>query len=81
LTRIYAWSKRWSVTFNPDKTEYMIESLIISRKIIKPTQPTVYLNNISISEFQSNKHLRITVSQNGNWDERIQSIISIFVLD
>jgi len=31
IDRILAWSKRWLVTFNPDKTE----SLIIPRKIIK----------------------------------------------
>ena len=46
LRLIHAWSKTWLVDFNPTKTE----SLIISRKNIKPFHPDVSMNNVVIKK-------------------------------
>ena len=58
LQLIHSWSKAWLVDFNPTKTE----SLIISRKNIKPPQPDVSMNNVVIKNVNNHKHLGITFS-------------------
>ncbi|MEW8547708.1 MAG: reverse transcriptase family protein, partial [Candidatus Thiodiazotropha sp.] len=39
LDRISRWAATWLVSFNPSKTE----SLLVSRKLIKPNHPTLYM--------------------------------------
>ena len=41
LRKITTWAEQWLVTFNPPKTE----SMLISRKIIKPVHPPIFMSN------------------------------------
>jgi hypothetical protein len=45
LVKLHAWSTKWLVNFNPQKTE----TLTISRKLNKPHQPNLIMNNTIIS--------------------------------
>ena len=41
LVRISAWAEKWLVSFNPNKTEY----ILLSRKLNKPVHSPVIMNN------------------------------------
>ncbi|OWF50811.1 RNA-directed DNA polymerase from transposon BS [Mizuhopecten yessoensis] len=72
LNKFHNWSQRWLVNFNPSKTE----TLLISRKTIKPFHPPLNMNNTNISEVATHKHLGIFLSGNGHWNEHISYLIS-----
>ena len=46
LMKIDTWAKRWLVTFNPNKTEFMI----FSRKTNKPFHPPLIMQNQQLNE-------------------------------
>jgi hypothetical protein len=71
LQKIQHWSNRWLVKFNPQKTETML----ISRKTVKPLHPPLKMNNHDIQEVASHKHLGIYFSDNGSWHEHIDYIV------
>ena len=70
-TKIHTWAEQWLVNFNARKTE----SLIISRKNIKPDHPVLYMNNQPLQTVSSHKHLGLIISNNGFWHEHIDYII------
>ena len=57
LEKVSALAKTWLVSFNPLKTE----SLINTRKIHKPTHPPIFMQNQQIQEVTSHKHLGLNV--------------------
>ena len=59
LSTVSAWAKKWLVNFNPKKTE----SLLISRKSIKPFHPPLYMNDQIITEVHCHKHLGVFFSE------------------
>ena len=70
LVKLHAWSKKWLVNFNPQKTETMT----ISRKLNKPHQPNLIMNNTIISTVTGHKHLELQLSDDGNWNKHIDMI-------
>jgi hypothetical protein len=62
---------QWLVDFNPQKTETMT----ISRKLNKPHQPNLIMNNTIISTVTEHKHLGLQLSDDGNWNKHIDMII------
>ena len=48
--------------------------LLISRKINKPHHPPLYFNNSQIIEVQHHKHLGLTLSNSGTWNEHINYV-------
>lgn len=62
LSKINTWANNWLVTFNPNKTE----NIIISRKNMQPFHPSLYMDNILITEVDFHTHLGILFSSNGN---------------
>ena len=69
---IHAWSQQWLVTFNPKKTQCMT----ISKKVIKPHHPPIYMNNVIIQEVEEHEHLGLIFQEDGNWTGHIDYIIS-----
>jgi hypothetical protein len=63
IVKIMNWADTWLVTFNPTKTE----SLIISRKQIKPIHPPISMLNTNISSVASHKHLGVILSSDCGW--------------
>ena len=67
---LHAWSTKWLVNLNPQKTETMT----ISRKLNKPHQPNLIMNNTIISTVTEHKHLGLQLSDDGNWNKHIDMI-------
>jgi hypothetical protein len=58
MATIHAWSTKWLVNFNPQKTETMT----ITRKINKPFHPPLIMNNTIINQVTEHKHLDLEIS-------------------
>ena len=65
LVKLHAWSTKWVINFNPQKTE----TKTISRKLNKPHQPNLIMNNTIISTVTEHKHLGLQLSDDGNWSK------------
>ena len=70
LAKISSWSDRLLVLFNPKKTE----SILFSRKVNKPVHALLIMNNETLTNVESHKHLGITFEISGSWHEHIQLI-------
>ena len=64
IHKIENWARKWLVKFNPSKSE----SLIISKKLLKPVHPDLNMSNINIPNVEVHKHLGLYFSCNGSWD-------------
>ncbi len=71
LERLSAWSKKWKVIMNPEKTERMI----ISRKR-NVREYELKMDGREISIVKHHKHLGIVLQSNGKWDKHIEGIIA-----
>jgi hypothetical protein len=71
LEKIHQWSVNWLVKFNPQKTETMV----ISRKLIKPLQPPLEMNSQILQQGTHHKHLGLFFSNNGLWHDHIDYIV------
>ena len=71
IDKITDWAQKWLVKFNPAKSE----SLVISRKRIKPDHPSLFMSNIEIPSVTSHKHLGFFLSNDGSWDIHINKLI------
>ena len=71
INRIILWADKWLVRFNPSKSE----SLIISRKRIKPTHPDLLTYNTVIPQVNIHKHLGVFISSDVSWDKHVEYII------
>lgn len=69
--KIHLWSSKWLVNFNARKTEAMT----ISKRIIKPHHPPIYMNESLIEEVEVHKHLGLHIHENGNWHFHINYMI------
>ena len=66
LKKLVKWANLWHITFNPDKTEYVIFS---NRHL--PSYPSLYMGNQSLHRTSNHKHLGLTLDENMNWNEHI----------
>jgi hypothetical protein len=71
LEIISKWAKMWRVTFNPDKTFY----LIISLKTTPRYYPPINLDGIQIQETTQFTNLGITLTKNMSWKPHIDKLI------
>ena len=72
LSKINTWATKWLVTFNPAKSE----SLLITRRRTDLQHPQLILNNQSIENVTSHKHLGLVLSNDGTWHNHIELITS-----
>jgi hypothetical protein len=70
LKELDEWSKKWLISFNPDKTEI----LLFSNTDIPEFNFTFNGRTIPISN--SYKHLGVTFSSNASWNIHIENILS-----
>lgn len=71
INRIIDWANKWSVRFNPEKTE----CLLISRRRV-PSQIKLYFNDLAVEQVNSHKHLGLTLNSNANWNTHLDEIIT-----
>ena len=72
LNKVHAWSKKWLVNFNPQKTE----TLLISRKTDNNIHPPLYFDNTQVKEVTNHKHLGLLFNNTCHWGEHIEMITS-----
>ena len=71
LEKIERWSVLWKVTFNANKTRYMI----ITRKNNYLNYPPIYLHNTSIERTDQYTHLALVFTSNFKWNKHIEKCI------
>ena len=71
LRNVSIWAKQWLVDFNPNKTEAVIFS---SRK--DHGEPELYFENSRINIVDQHKHLGITLSSSGLWNDHINNTLN-----
>ena len=72
LSKIHQWATKWLVTFNPSKSE----SVIFSRKRNKPNHPNLVMDQQSIQEVNSHRHLGLVLSNDCTWHDHLEYIKS-----
>jgi len=50
--------------------------MTLSKKRHKPHHPPVYMDNVIIKEVETHKHLGLTISEDGNWNEHVKNIMT-----
>ena len=68
------WARQWLVTYNPLKTMTLLFTLEKLEFLPHPIFDT-----IAISFVDSQKHLGVTLSNNGQWHTHIENIVKSFV--
>ena len=69
LEKLDAWSKKWLMSFNPDKTEIMLFSNTdISEFNFTFNGRTIHITN-------SHKHLEVTFISDAKWNIHIENIL------
>lgn len=71
LQSLQNWACQWQVTFNPDKTVYMI----FSRQKETPAHDPLTFSGVHINEVQSHKHLGVMIHNRLSWDIHVSYII------
>ena len=71
LLELNAWSSKWLMSFNPEKTEILFFSNTGNIDNIK-----FYFNGKSIPLSTSYKHLGVIFSQNAKWNEHLENMIT-----
>ena len=59
------------MSFNPDPTK-QAQEVIFSRKMIKPSQPLIKLNNFPVQNASSQKHLGIILDEKLNFESHLK---------
>ena len=72
LFKVYKWSEKWLVSFNPRKTE----SILISRKQNQMNHPSLFFDNNAVKEVTSHKHLGLILSNDAKWNAHIALTVS-----
>ena len=71
LQTLEKWAKLWHVTFNAEKSEYVIFS-----HHHKPYYPQLYMNNEPLKKATSHKHLGLILDERLRWNDHINFIIN-----
>ena len=69
LVELDEWSKKWLMSFNPDKTEVMLFSNVETADL------NFALNGINIPITNHHKHLGVTFSSTAKWNDHVENII------
>ena len=72
LERLDKWADQWRVTFNAQKTEYMIVSL----QPIPLQYPELHLNGVVLKQVTEHTHLGLTFNNKMTWDDHITRVVT-----
>ncbi len=71
LQHLTSWAQTWRVTFNPQKTVFMI----ISKKSNPPT-PALYMDNVKLKQVDQECYLGMVITKNLSWKSHINKLIA-----
>ena len=66
------WSKRWLMSFNPDKTEFML-----FKYVENSTNFNFNFDGKLIPLASGDKHLGITLSEEAKWNKHVENLIKV----
>ena len=69
LKTLDSWSKTWRLTFNLEKSEYI---MFCDRK---STQMDIGLGGVTLSSVATHKHLGIVYNRELNWSDHIDQVV------
>ena len=69
LKTLDSWSKTWRLTFNLEKSEYI---MFCDRK---STQMDIVLGGVTLSSVATHKHLGIVYNRELNWSDHIDQVV------
>ena len=72
LMKLYNWSQQWRVTFNPQKTVFMLFSLKDRPGDIGPLS----MNDQVIHEVENHTHLGLTLNNKIEWHSHVDNILN-----
>ena len=72
LDTISTLAANWLVNFHEWKTF----SVVLSRKLLLPKHPSLFMNNVMLPETDSHKHLGLILSKSCTWSNHIREIAS-----
>ena len=64
LGRVHSWASVWLVDFNASKTE----SMLLTRKRNKPIHPDLIMDNTTLNEIETHKHLGLGLNLSSHND-------------
>ena len=70
LVALSAWAKQWLITFNPTKTEAILFTLKHYQQ-----HPLIEFDGNLITFVSSHKHLGLTFTNNGRWQNHTENIV------
>ena len=70
LRIVFSWASQWLVNFNPNKTEAIFFTL---RNV--DNLPSLIFNNTLIQFVDHNKHLGVTFSCDGKWNNHVENTL------
>ena len=70
LERIFLWSKKWKLVFNPSKTYDMV----FAKKTLNNSPPLV-LDSVNITRINKHKHLGIYLTSDLSWDYHLTQLV------
>ena len=75
LSKISNWAFQWKMSFNPDPSK-QAQEVIFPRKIQKTCHPSIYVNNKSVTQVPSQKHLGLILDKKLNFQEHLKNILN-----
>ena len=75
LSKISNWAFRWKMSFNPEPSK-QAQEVFFSRKIQKPSNFPIYLNNKLVKQVPSQKHLRMISHNKLNFQEHLKNTLN-----
>ena len=71
LQKISEWVFKWKMSFNLGPTK-QVQEVIFSWKMIKPSHPLIKLNNLSVQNASSQKHLGMILDEKLNFEPHLK---------
>ena len=75
LSKISSWAFRWKMSFNPEPSK-QAQEVFFSRKIQKPCNFPIYLNNKLVKQVPSQKHLGMISHNKLNFQEHLKNTLN-----
>ena len=75
LRKVSVWAYNWKMSFNPDPSK-QAQEVIFTRKLIKPSHPTLFFNNLPVQKTMIQKHLGLFLDDKLNFNHHLKEKIT-----
>ena len=75
LDKVSDWAYTWKMSFNPDPSK-QAQEVIFSRKCTKEDHPSIYFNNIPVTQTTVQNHIGLYLDEKLNYNTHIKEKLS-----